>query len=254
MELRVLGCSGGIGGANRTTSFLLGQHILIDAGTGVGDLNFSELCAIDHVFLSHAHLDHLACLPMLLDTVLSTRKKPVTVYALPATIAVLRQHLFNWHLWPDFSVIPDPERGILRYHTLDEGSGVTLDGVCVTALPALHTIPAIGFQLDSGDGSLVYSGDTVGCPEFWQAVNAIPRLRGLIIETAFANHESGLAAMARHLCPATLASELQNLATETEVLITHLKPADSGRTLREIRELDSRHSIRPLLQGETIEF
>ncbi|WP_028455556.1 MBL fold metallo-hydrolase [Chitinilyticum litopenaei] len=254
MELRVLGCSGGIGGSNRTTAFLLGQHVLIDAGTGVGELNYSELCAIDHVFLSHAHLDHVACLPMLLDTVFSARKAPVTVYGLPETIAVLRQHLFNWHLWPDFSKIPSAEEGILRYQSISLGSTVTLDGVSVSPLPAIHTIPAIGYRLDSPESSLVYSGDTVGGAEFWAAVNAIPRLRGLIIETAFANHEAELAAQAKHLCPATLAHELQGLQCETEVLITHLKPADSGRTLREIRALDSRHSIRPLLQGETIEF
>ena len=34
MKLRVLGCSGGIGG-NRTTSFLLDHDVLIDAGTGL---------------------------------------------------------------------------------------------------------------------------------------------------------------------------------------------------------------------------
>ena len=35
MRLRVLGCSGGIGGRHlRTTSFLADSDILIDAGTG----------------------------------------------------------------------------------------------------------------------------------------------------------------------------------------------------------------------------
>ncbi|MBE9608975.1 3',5'-cyclic-nucleotide phosphodiesterase [Chitinilyticum piscinae] len=254
MELRVLGCSGGIGGANRTTAYLLGAHVLVDAGTGVGELNFTELCAIDHVFLSHAHLDHVACLPMLLDTVLTARQRPVTVHALPETLHVLQQHLFNWQLWPDFSVIPSEAEGILRYAPISVGESVVLDGVSVTALPALHTIPAIGYQLDSGTSSVVYSGDTVGCPAFWQAVNAIGNLGAVIIETAFANHEAELASLARHLCPASLARELCNLEHDAEVLITHLKPADSGRTLREIHELDSRHAIRPLLQGETIQF
>ena len=34
MKLRVLGCSGGIGGDLRTTSLLLDHDTLIDAGTG----------------------------------------------------------------------------------------------------------------------------------------------------------------------------------------------------------------------------
>jgi 3',5'-cyclic-nucleotide phosphodiesterase len=63
MQLRILGCSGGIGGANRTTSFLINDSILIDAGTGVGDLSFSALTRIEHVFITHSHLDHIACLP-----------------------------------------------------------------------------------------------------------------------------------------------------------------------------------------------
>ena len=52
MRLRVLGCSGGIGGTqNRTTSLLLDQDILIDAGTGVGDLSLAELALVDHIFV-----------------------------------------------------------------------------------------------------------------------------------------------------------------------------------------------------------
>ena len=43
MQLKVLGCSGGIGGSLRTTSCLLDHDILIDAGTGVGDLTLAEL-------------------------------------------------------------------------------------------------------------------------------------------------------------------------------------------------------------------
>jgi phosphoribosyl 1,2-cyclic phosphodiesterase len=60
MKLRILGCSGGIGGVARTTSMLLDDNVLIDAGTGVGDLGLSELVRIDHVFVTHSHLDHIA--------------------------------------------------------------------------------------------------------------------------------------------------------------------------------------------------
>ena len=83
MKVRVLGCSGGIGAQARTTSFLIDGDILLDAGTGVEDLSVDELAAIDHVFLTHSHLDHIAALPLLVDSVGARRRTPVVVHALP---------------------------------------------------------------------------------------------------------------------------------------------------------------------------
>ena len=104
MKVRVLGCSGAIAQGCRTTSFLINHNILIDAGTGVGDLTLEEMRRIDHVFLTHSHLDHVAALPLMLDAVSSLRNHPVQVHALPATIAALQAHVFNNTIWPDFSV------------------------------------------------------------------------------------------------------------------------------------------------------
>jgi ribonuclease BN (tRNA processing enzyme) len=64
---------------------LLGDDILIDAGTGVGSLSMAELCKIDHVFVTHAHLDHVAFIPFLVDTAGFFRTRAITVYAIQAT-------------------------------------------------------------------------------------------------------------------------------------------------------------------------
>ena len=116
MRLRVLGCSGGIGGRQlRTTSFLVDGDILLDAGSGVGDLSLAELTRIDHVFVTHSHLDHVTSIPFLIDTVGGMRSKPITVHATAATIEILKSHLFNWSIWPDFSEIPTPEAPFMCY-------------------------------------------------------------------------------------------------------------------------------------------
>ncbi len=81
MKLRILGCNGGIGGYLRTTSMLLDNDILIDAGTGVGDLSLRQLTRINHVFVTHSHLDHVSPVPFLVDTVGWMRNKPITVHA-----------------------------------------------------------------------------------------------------------------------------------------------------------------------------
>ena len=106
MKLKILGCSGGIGGCLRTTSMLLDEDILIDAGTGVGELSIEELAAVDHVFVTHSHMDHIGCLPLIVDTVGCMRPRPLTVHATQATLDLLRTHIFNWKVWPDFSLIP----------------------------------------------------------------------------------------------------------------------------------------------------
>lgn len=138
MKLRVLGCSGGIGGELRTTSLLLDHDTLIDAGTGVGDLSINELAQIDHVFVTHLHMDHVASLPFLLDTVGWMRERPLTLHGSRETIDILKQHLFNWKLWPDFTRIPDAGKPVLRYETLAVGRAVALDGRRIVPLPANH--------------------------------------------------------------------------------------------------------------------
>jgi hypothetical protein len=56
MKVRVLGCSGAIARDCRTISFLIDDNILVDAGTGVGDLTLDEnaqdrLCVFDAFLL-----------------------------------------------------------------------------------------------------------------------------------------------------------------------------------------------------------
>ena len=160
MQLRILGCSGGIGGGLRTTSMLVDHDVLIDAGTGVGDLSLTELKQIDHIFVTHSHLDHVVSIPFLVDTVGGMRDSPITVHATEETLDILRKHLFNWKIWPDFAEIPNRERPYLRYESLRLGDTVTLGGRRIRSLPANHVVPAVGYRLDSGAGSLVFTGDT----------------------------------------------------------------------------------------------
>jgi 3',5'-cyclic-nucleotide phosphodiesterase len=247
MELRVLGCSGGIGGqSGRTTSFLLDADTLIDCGTGVGDLSYDALLQIDSVFISHSHLDHIAFLPLLVDTVAEERGAPITVFALPETIRILRSHVFNWLIWPDFSAIPDRHSPYLRFQPLRTGESARLSGGRrVTALPAHHTVPACAFCLDSGKGKLVYTGDTTYYPELIRAINDLSDLRYLIIETAFSDTQQQLAMAARHLSPNLLASFLDELAVNPQVLVSHLKPGFDATIMAEVASYAGR--LRPAI-------
>jgi len=255
MRLRVLGCSGGIGGQhNRTTSFLVDHDVLIDAGTGVGDLSVSELTLIDHIFVTHSHLDHVNSIAFLVDSVGALRPRPVTVYAAGATIETLKKHLFNWEIWPDFTVIPTAEQPIMRYQVIEVGSPIILGGRTITPLPAVHTVPAVGYLMDSGKGSLVFTGDTGPNDALWQVVNRIENLRYLIIETAFSDKDRWLAELSKHLCPAMLADELAKLKRHADIYITHLKPTEIELTMQEIEELASNPRPRLLENNQVFDF
>jgi glyoxylase-like metal-dependent hydrolase (beta-lactamase superfamily II) len=183
MKVRILGCSGGIGGRHlRTTSLLVDNDILIDAGTGVGDLAIAELAQIDHVFITHSHLDHLACLPFMVDTVGDMRNRPVIVHATEATLEIIRAHVFNWAIWPDFSVIPSPEKPFMRFLRYGWAS-IDLDGRKV--VPIAGEPHRAGGRLPARFRSMPawYSPAIPGpAPELWKYVNQIRNLRYLIIE------------------------------------------------------------------------
>jgi len=254
MKLRVLGCSGGIGGCLRTTSFLVDDDILIDAGTGVGDLSIPELIAIDHVFVTHSHMDHIAFIPFLVDTVGGMRSSPLVVHATQATLDILRKHVFNWQIWPDFSEIPSREQPFLRFEPLHLGSTVKLGDRSFTAVPANHVVPAVGYHIDSGRHSLVFTGDTTVSDELWPIVNRIENLRYLIIETAFCNRERDLAVASKHLCPSMLADELAKLTRPTEVHITHLKPGELELIMHEIDECAGAYKPRMLRNDQVFDL
>lgn len=254
IKLRILGCSGGIGGNARTTSLLLDHDVLIDAGTGVGDLSLSELSLIEHIFITHSHLDHIACIPLLADSVGFGRDAPLTLHATEATLEILRQHLFNWKIWPDFSQIPSTQQPLIRYSAIQLGQPVELGARRITALPANHTVPAVGFRIDSGTTSLVFSGDTINCDALWEEVNRIPNLRYLVIETAFCNADKEVAIMAKHFCPSLLAEDLCKLKLDPEIYITHLKPGEVDLIMQEVRECVRGFAPGMLQNGQVFEF
>jgi ribonuclease BN (tRNA processing enzyme) len=253
MQLRILGCSGGIGDGRHTTSFLVDEDILLDAGSGVTRLGYEELARIDHLFLTHTHLDHVLSLPTMMDSVGGERDRPLVVHALPEVIEILKQHLFNWQLWPDFSVVPSPEAPFLSYAPLTLGETVDVGGRRFTPIPARHTVPAAGYLVRGDAGSLIFSGDTASHDALWDIAGATPDLRHLIVEASFPDRLRELADLSRHYCPATLAPDLARLKGEAEVWITHLKPGGEAAIMDELLGAAPPGLFpRPLTQGQVL--
>lgn len=235
MQVRILGCGGGIGQNVRTSSYLIDDDILLDAGTGVGDLPLHEMLKIRHIFITHSHMDHVATIPLLVDTLFSDIKQPVIVHALKETIAALKTHIFNWIVWPDFTELPNKEAPVLKFEEMKTGDVFELDGRSVEMIEVNHIVPAVAYAVKTDRAVFAYSGDTTTNDTLWQVLNRFPRLDFMVVESGFANHDIELAHLARHYCPSLLAEDLTKLRHKPKLGISHLKPGEEKLIMDECR-------------------
>ena len=233
ITIRMLGCNGGIGGIERqSTCYLLGDSVLIDAGTGLGTLPLDQMLRIDHVVLTHAHLDHIACLPLMIDSVCGQRNSPLQVWALPEVITILSDHIFNDKIWPDFTRIPTAEHPFLKLNPLN--NSILLNGMQLTTLPARHGIPACGLRVERDGVAIAFSGDTADCPEFWEAVKADQLLRAVIVECSYSASMHTMASLSMHLDAGTLLPRLSALPPRVKPVIVHRKPGLESQIAAEL--------------------
>jgi ribonuclease BN (tRNA processing enzyme) len=236
MKVRVLGCSGGINRDVATTSFLLDDDILIDAGTGVCNLTLEEMRQIRHIFISHSHLDHIAAIPLLADTLFDDLiARPLIVHAQAETIEALREHIFNWAIWPDFTQLPDTGNAVLKLEVMAAGDSLELSGRLIEMIRVNHAVPGVGYYVESQGRSFAFSGDTTTNDSLWASLNKHASLDLLFIESAFADEDLALAKKAFHYCPQLLAMDLPKLKYRTRVCISHLKPGYEQLIMQQCR-------------------
>jgi ribonuclease BN (tRNA processing enzyme) len=258
MELRVLGCSGSLLPNIRLTSFLVNDHILLDAGSAATALDLEEQGRVTDVCLTHPHLDHFKDIMFLADNLVeliaNECRAPVRVRGLAPVLDAVHEHVLNDRIWPDFTVLP-PQCPLLEFLPLEPGVAENINGCSVAAHPVNHGDGAAGFALweEDGDGCLAYTGDTGVNDAFWAFCNALPRpVTSLIVEASYPNALEELAHVSKHLTPRLLRAELDKLDAAPRILVTHLKATAFGRIVDELqRELKGR-DMHVLRQGEVI--
>jgi len=253
MKIRVLGCSGGIGANLSTTSLLIDDDILIDSGSGVGELTLEEMASIKHIFVTHSHLDHVCFIPLLIDTIFDRVDEPVMIHGQEKTLQALQAYIFNWVVWPDFSELPRPEAPVLSYEVMSPGDTYTLGDRTFEMIPVNHIVPAVGFRIATPTGAFAFTGDTTTNDTFWDALNAHDDLDLLFVESAFADHDLQLSKLARHYCPSLLTEDMKKLKHKPKVYLTHRKPGEEATIIKEITEQMPERNIIPLEGGEIFE-
>jgi ribonuclease BN (tRNA processing enzyme) len=255
MRIKILGCSGGVGAGLRTTSIQIDDDILIDAGTGVGDLPLAELRQIRHVFLTHAHLDHVAGLPLFIDAAFDTLVgNPLEIHARIETIEALRAHMFNGVVWPDFSELPSVASPVLRFHPIDLGARLELAGRVFRPIDVAHSVPSVGYCVEFADKVFAFSGDTMSNHTLWPVLNAYPRIDVFVVEVSFPNRLQALARTAGHYCPRSLAVDLAKLEHDTDIWVTGMKPGDEDLIMSEAMQAMPARHIRRLTVGQVFEL
>jgi cAMP phosphodiesterase len=232
---------------------LIDDDVLIDAGTGIGDLAVQNLRSIRHVFLTHAHLDHVAGLPMLVDSIFEADfATPLTVYAREETLRAIRAHLFNDVIWPNFARLPNADKPILRYRVCSPGDTVTIAHRNFYAIDVMHSVPSLGFTVHNSSGAFAVSGDTKTNETLWPVLNACRNLKLLVIEVSFPNELEQLANDSGHYCPRTLARDLARLDHSPDIWLTGMKPGEEQRILEQMVAHVPNRRIRMLTPGTVL--
>ena len=219
------------------TGFVVDGVLALDAGPLGQFGTCAEQARIRDILLTHAHLDHIAGLPMFLDNVYGLAAAPPTVHALRPTIDALQTHLFNDRLWPDFIGLSRAMAPFVSVKEVEPNRPFPCGKYTAIAIPLEHSVPTVGYLLDDGRTAFAVITDTVPAPEIFQKLGRWPRLSGVFLECSFPRRMRALAEASRHLTTDQFAEAVKWFPTGLPVYAIHIKPAFYAEIVDQIGEL-----------------
>jgi cAMP phosphodiesterase len=234
-------------------SYIINDEACIDAGS-IGF--FSPLDVqknVQHIFLSHSHMDHVASLPIFIDNTYVHGPDCATVHAGEHTHACLQSDIFNDRLWPDMIRLSGEETPFLRLNTLTSEQTVEVAGLKVTPVSLLHIIPTFGFIIEDATSAIAIVSDTSPTERIWELINQTANLKAVFLEASFPNEMQWLAEKAMHLTPALFDNELKKLAHEVPIIAVHIKIAFEAQVRSQIAAL-GRSNVQIGEPGSVYEF
>jgi ribonuclease BN (tRNA processing enzyme) len=237
LAVRVLGPFGGSAPGYRMTTFLVDGETALDAGALTDALPLSAQRRIRRVVLTHAHLDHIASLPFLIEN-LYGRDAPLEIVAPAPVIAALRRDIFNDSAWPDFSKLPSRRRPTVVYRPIPVGRPFPAGPARFTPLPVDHVVPAYGYLVSNAGASVLFSGDTMPTTGLWRHAATASKLKAIFLEVSFSDSQAEVARASCHLTPRLVAEELAKAPPKVPVYLYHMKPPSLSRIRREIAALN----------------
>ena len=217
------------------SSYVIDDTVAIDAG-GLGFLgDLSAQFRIQHIFLTHSHMDHIASLPIFLENVFRSSEHCVTIHASAKTLDTLRRDVFNDRVWPDFISMSEKGLPFVKVEILEPGRSVEVGGLRLTPIPVDHVVPTLGFLVSAPGVTVAIPSDTGPTESFWKAAGAAADLKGVFLEASFPDAMSDLAVIAKHLTPAMFAIEVRKLPRPVPFIAVHIKPRFYDAVVAELR-------------------
>jgi phosphoribosyl 1,2-cyclic phosphodiesterase len=206
------------------TGFLIDGVLAIDAGPLGHTLTVDEQAAVTDVLLTHSHIDHVAGLPVFLDTVYRTRPDCPVVHALPHTLSTLRADLFNGRLMPDFIDMSRVLPPFLKVREVVSDRPFTLGRYTVTPMPLTHSVPTVGYVVDDGEIAVAVLTDTAPAPQVFARVAETPRLLAVFLECSFPRRMADLAKVTTHLTTEQFLDAAGRFPEHVRKYAVHIKP------------------------------
>jgi cAMP phosphodiesterase len=195
---------------------------------------------VKDVFLTHSHIDHIASLPIFLETVFQAPGGCVTLHASEATLDCLRRDVFNDRVWPDFVGMSEKGLPFVTLKVLEPGRPVEVGGLRLTPIEVNHVVPTFGFLVAGESGTVAIPSDTGPTEAFWQAAGAVDDLKAVFLEASFPDSMHSLAVSSKHLTPAMFAAEALKLGREVPFIAVHIKPRFYNQIVAELDGLKLR--------------
>ena len=236
LTVRVLGPYGGSAPGYRITTFLIDGETALDAGAITEALPLPAQRRIRRVLLTHAHFDHIASLPFLIEN-LYGRARPLEVVAPAPVLQALRKHVFNDVTWPDFTRLPSRSRPTLVYRPVRAGRSIRCSDATFTPIPVDHLVPAYGYLVAKPGRAVLFSGDTRPTRAIWEAARRARDLKAIFLEVSFSDAQASVARDSCHMTPGLLPGELAKAPPRVPVFLYHMKPPSLSRIRREVRAL-----------------
>ncbi len=241
MEITFLGTGVAIPQKGRVQSGVLvgleEKPLLLDCGSGVLNRVFEagvRHTDIDTVLLSHLHLDHVADLLCLLKANWLMDKTDMRIYGPEGT-----EEWFSKLLGLYEYMLEKVEVEVIE---LSPGEEFTPEGFdCeVSCAASVHSVPTLAYRLMSGEGEIVYSGDTEPCRD----------VLDLAVEADLLIHECSFPTgteVTNHTTPSTLSDLLEEYRDEIgSICLTHFYPEMQGH------EKETIYRLKRYFEGEII--